>query len=805
MLPYNQLAVFFNELRASGFTVDPDQRIKVTRLLLHLSTYGGLLENHQQICNQLAAILCTSAEQQEQFKARFIMWFGVRDNASSKPFGKDGLESEKDLESDKRKKQAPANRRNIFSFGRHPVLLVIIAAIIFVLLALLIGFDGYSPHLPAKNISDAAVEQVKDFEEKFGFLLAPLIILPFAMLAIWLASPGRLRDAIARKKKTISKLELLALLLSPHLKQLFAKTGLAREVQVLRRPRETLEPDDIDVKASIDKTVQLAGFRLPVAKYRKVASEYLVLIDRQGKHDHQAKFFDILISLLKNSGVYVNKYYFNGDPRHCYKAPLQPRISIEELAGRHSDDFLLMFANGFSLFNEITGELHGWTKIISKWQPRVLLSPVPAANWEHKEQIIKDKLGLFVLPATSAGIKALAGIFTAGEQQAIKRKPLLKDGPNDEKEDISLLNMLVERPLRWLEESVPSEELVANLLHGLRADLGYGGFDWLVACAACPVINWNLTLHFGANLKDGAGKPLLTEMRLLAISRLPWFREGRMPEWLRLRLLQTLEPEPGIAIHALLDNLVSTISFRGKKNFVLEAAAGERTKSIKQEDIEYVNDRISDDSVLFDFITARPFLPDSFNLSARIAQTLGLPKLGGLFRDMSAGMKALHITNAASRLKEEVDPHAMATIILDTSKEAGNRFGVEFARCTGYKTLKGDIIDFSEPCVIFRHTYEALAKGFYFGKLIDFETAETLRTRRKLSTVFALLTSVIIFMLVYFLYELAVVDLNPLIGVITLFTLMAFPFFVLHRLLVRPILKMMESFPSVPVKNKEDN
>ena len=37
------------------------------------------------------------------------------------------------------------------------------------------------------------------------------------------------------------------------------------------------------------------------------------------------------------------------------------------------------------------------------------------------------------------------------------------------------------------------------------------------------------------------GQPLFTEERLLRLARLPWFRHGKMPDWLRLELIDGTE------------------------------------------------------------------------------------------------------------------------------------------------------------------------------------------------------------------------------------------------------------------------
>jgi hypothetical protein len=75
-------------------------------------------------------------------------------------------------------------------------------------------------------------------------------------------------------------------------------------------------------------------------------------------------------------------------------------------------------------------------------------------------------------------------------------------------------------------------------LEALINTLGSFGFRWLVACAAFPSLRLPITLHLGAALKRADGEPPPSESVTLAISALPWFRQGWMPTKWRAALLQ---------------------------------------------------------------------------------------------------------------------------------------------------------------------------------------------------------------------------------------------------------------------------
>jgi len=67
---------------------------------------------------------------------------------------------------------------------------------------------------------------------------------------------------------------------------------------------------------------------------------------------------------------------------------------------------------------------------------------------------------------------------------------------------------------------------------------------YLQALAVFPILNPKLTLTLGRLLGDRRGQPLLTEENLAQLCRLPWLRNGRIPEWLRLALVIELRANP---------------------------------------------------------------------------------------------------------------------------------------------------------------------------------------------------------------------------------------------------------------------
>jgi tetratricopeptide (TPR) repeat protein len=75
-------------------------------------------------------------------------------------------------------------------------------------------------------------------------------------------------------------------------------------------------------------------------------------------------------------------------------------------------------------------------------------------------------------------------------------------------------------------------------LPALQTYLGPRVYRWLCACAVYPELHWDLTLHFGGLSIFGPG--LISEENLLRLLRLPWFRQGAIPDEIRARLIDQL-------------------------------------------------------------------------------------------------------------------------------------------------------------------------------------------------------------------------------------------------------------------------
>ena len=296
----------------------------------------------------------------------------------------------------------------------------------------------------------------------------------------------------------------------------------------LMRRRQVDEFRRLDVEATVTATIERLGF--PDFRYKSDSRvpEYLVLIDRASFRDHQARLFDELTQTLEREGVFVVRYFFDGDPRVCRDEVGAGVMQLAELQNRFGGHRLLIFGDGEKLLDPIRGRLDGWTAIFNHWQDRAILTVESPARWGLREIALAQSF--IVLPATLDGLLALVDHFET--TVAADLRSWARGG--------------FETPLT---EATPEETIAA-----LRRTLGEETFQWLAACAVYTELQWNLTLYIGSLPAMPPG--LLTEANLLKLIRLSWFRTGAIPDELRWLLINELAPERQRAVRAAIIELL---------------------------------------------------------------------------------------------------------------------------------------------------------------------------------------------------------------------------------------------------------
>jgi CHASE2 domain-containing sensor protein len=547
-----KLQLFINELRIAGYNIGLTQFVAAQNLILALAKQGELPPKLASLKTLLAPVLCHSPKEQAEFGRRFDNWVKqVEASEDVRGPAKDVILEEPAPKTVRR----PSKLKKWAYFGIG-TLLMLIASLVFY------QFMFTEPETPPiktpstpdspsaspkqadaptpladEKPDDFSVDTITLLESPVNFfgMLLPLLALIFILVwYLW----KKARDALTQfyLKRALSsrrpELQGLSVKASRLEKSIFQPISLSRTAQQLRK-HSAIEDNTLDITATLEKTIEAGGWPTPVYGSRPHLPEYLVLIDRTTFKDHQAKLVNTLINQLVKEGMLITRSYFDGNPRLCYleseSDPFVP-LTLSELAERYPDHRLLIFSEGQGLINAVTGELVNWIEQFAVWTHRILLTLEAPAQWGYRKALLEEA-DFLVLPANEAGLQWLVEQLNVETPESYRT--------DSEADSAEFPPFLRDYPRRWLERHAPEPTELLALLKQVRFFLGKAGYYWFSACAVYPELHWELTLYLGEKLTSD-GKKLLTEEHLAKLARLPWFRSGYMPEWLRERLVEEL-------------------------------------------------------------------------------------------------------------------------------------------------------------------------------------------------------------------------------------------------------------------------
>ncbi|MDT5270522.1 MAG: hypothetical protein QOH49_2708 [Acidobacteriota bacterium] len=377
----------------------------------------------------------------------------------------------------------------------------------------------------------------------FSAVVALTLVMPFAGLGLWhiLGRRRRRRDAERWRdeRPRYDKIKVRGAR-----ERVFQSAALRPIARGLRHYL-SVESRQLDARSTVRASVGRGGLFTPVYGRRRTLPEYLVLIDRVGFGDQLAQFNSDIVARLGEHDVYLDTYYFHGDPRRCREGGADsPQLSLSDLAARHPDHYLLIFSDGTGLMSTTTGRPEPFVEQLQHWRGRALLTPVPRLEWEYREWAL-EREGLKVLPASNDGLRTLVEAVNTGARSV--RAPGFDETP-------PYPDILREQPTLWKERDEPPPHQTRRLSTHLRRYLGPAGFELLCACAVYPVMQWGVTLFLAYEL---LGRSKVDEV-LPRLLRLPWFRNGTMPQWLRRVLIRQLPRARRRLVRERLEHLLLT-------------------------------------------------------------------------------------------------------------------------------------------------------------------------------------------------------------------------------------------------------
>ncbi|MBK7937712.1 MAG: hypothetical protein IPJ82_11740 [Lewinellaceae bacterium] len=296
---------------------------------------------------------------------------------------------------------------------------------------------------------------------------------------------------------------------------------------VLNRLRRRTTDDwlELDLRATVQATIAQAGridFRF---QQQTKPPEYLLLIDRRDAADHRARLFDELYQRFRANDVLIERFFYDGDPRLCFNEQYPGGLQLNELYHQYPESRLLLIGAGHTLLNPLNLKLSRWAEALARWRQRSLFSPRPPGEWGRREQVLGELLP--VLPASLRAFWYAVEQFDAGEDADFGRwGDAVTDAP-----------------------PAPVEPDPQNLIASLQRHYSDDLLQWIAACAVYPSLHYDLTIYLWQVLFPGARVSLTSTVQdktattatLSALTALPWFTKGSIPDPARAELLHWFE------------------------------------------------------------------------------------------------------------------------------------------------------------------------------------------------------------------------------------------------------------------------
>ena len=560
---------FLHDLRGEGYRFAIPEAFAVERLLLTLAERGAMPDDLADLKRLVGPIVCGSPEQQEEFAGRFDAW-AARFRAVGERDDREGTEVRREI-------PPPPSW-----VARIPGLIVGPRSRVMAALGGVAAVAGvialFSDWLRARGYTGLAWYLIVAFLlimipvfAGIGAILLERLLKPLVALLRGLARNigawAARRGLSLRGEGTTKRSKRFRLGLTPSGPAPFARERVAETAAAMRARYE--ERRGLDVAAMVEQAARRGGMTVAVPGRMRVEPDYLALVERLHYRDHQAHLAHALLETIAGRGVMVDRYEFRDDPGLCVprgRSYAEVR-TLSDLRGHHPRHRLLLFCEGRSLW-EPAGVADRWAGPLGDWPVKALLTPAPAAAWGRPERELA-RLGMPAFPATPPGLAALVERLR-GEPPRPGRIEIARRFPDD----------LRDHPRDWLSPAAPAPERIDRMLVALASYLDDDGLRWLGTCAVYPSLEWALTLELGQKcLGLGAGA-ILDDGRLAAMVRLPWFRHGAMPDWLRRRILDAMPArrrrEARRAIEVLLGTSAKTTARGDALEIVSEAAADPR-------------------------------------------------------------------------------------------------------------------------------------------------------------------------------------------------------------------------------------
>jgi formylglycine-generating enzyme required for sulfatase activity len=531
------LNIFLEQLRLSGYKIGVDSCLRVPELISRLIAAGKMPDNIETLEQYLIALLCTSAREKADFKDRFSSWIAA-------------YEDPPDEQTTVSNQLNQLNRRAWKLIAFFSVLMMIIGSVSFFWFKNPIDdtkstiTEKTKETLPKqetasqpKSITQTQAEPITQIHlsepinsteyslthedmKKIGMMMGGLlIVLGIIWILWWRHQADKFLSQVSTDEAVIKE----TIFLKGYHRKLFQSIMMVRTARKYRRHYQ-MDSLRLDPNQTVNQTTENGGQFTPVYGKINVIPEYLVLIDRATYSDHQSGWIDSLLDRFVENDVFLERYYFDGTPQMCFpnKEGARP-IPLDHLFGKYPNHRVILFTDGDYFIDPFTGNASSWIKSFNGWSDKAIFVP-GIEQWHQQRKDALENADFIVLPSTETGLATFIDHIQENRMFAT-------DLPTPQ---ANFPDMLRRNPGQWLDRNGPEEDQQIELINALKTYLSPNAYEWLCACAIFPKIDRQLT-HF-----IGEALGLFNDQDLVSLSRLPWFRYNKMPEWLRRQLLNDL-------------------------------------------------------------------------------------------------------------------------------------------------------------------------------------------------------------------------------------------------------------------------
>ncbi len=507
--------LFFRLRKSDQIPLDIDREVRCRLLLEQLTALGVSLDDPESACLWLVPLLAMDEHAQEIVRARI---YGEASGAK-RPAESMSERAVDDTASAQSGGRARRTRGYLF----------LAAALAGLVVAALAAWALFPP-APLNPIGDKtmlAYAQQSSMRNYYKFVLAALFTSAVMLVLDW-----RRRRSSAGVVLSAGEEVLRRRSIDPTEMRFFDDARTQAALRGLSKLPPAASGRHVNVDATIRASAKAGGIPQLVLVDPPRVPRYLVLVDQHSKEEQVALLYAALLDRLRMAGVSHHALVFSNDPQ--WLSPfgetgqaLEPLwLVVKRCAGYR----LLLLSDGARFYDPVADALRPGVAKLLDFSPRILLTPADAREGTGQNDAFAER-GFIVASLTSAGVKQIADWL--GESSF---HPARQEGRA--RADYDLAARLDRQTDRWMRASPPDPQAAVQLVGELKRYLGAAAFRLFAAIAAHRDPAASMTVHISAQFRQLGD--VVDEAGMGRLARLPWMRQGDVPDWLRRMLLAEL-------------------------------------------------------------------------------------------------------------------------------------------------------------------------------------------------------------------------------------------------------------------------